>query len=83
VALWGVWRERSQALQIGRLPFVAAIAAPVAMLSAAAMGHLAGWILEFGNWPGIIGGYASAVGFAKVDVPTPHRPSLRPPTGGE
>ncbi len=62
-----IYLERARALTIGRLPFVAGIAASVAMLSAALMGHLAGWIMEFGNWPGIISGYASAVGFAKVD----------------
>ncbi len=62
-----IYLERARALTIGRLPFVAAMAASVAMLTAALMGHLAGWIMEFGNWPGIIGAYASAVGFAKVD----------------
>jgi hypothetical protein len=65
--IYGIYKERARALTIGRLPFVAGLATSVAMLSAALMGHLAGWIMEFGNWPGIIGGYASAVGFAKVD----------------
>lgn len=61
-----IYLERSRALTIGRLPFIAAMAATVAMLGAALMGHLAGWIMEFGNWPGIVGAYVSAVGFANV-----------------
>ncbi|HEX9098246.1 MAG TPA: hypothetical protein VF956_02020 [Candidatus Dormibacteraeota bacterium] len=67
VLIYGIYKERQQALTIGRFPFVAGLATSVAMLSAAVMGHLAGWIMEFGNWPGIIGGYATAVGFANVD----------------
>jgi hypothetical protein len=65
--IYGIYKERAQALTIGRIPFVAALAASTAMLGAAVMGHLAGWILEFGNWPGVIGSYASAVGFANVN----------------
>jgi hypothetical protein len=68
VLIYGIYKERAQALTIGRLPFVAALATSVAMLAAALMGHLAGWIMEFGNWPGMIGGYASAVGYADVSA---------------
>ncbi|HSP09638.1 MAG TPA: hypothetical protein VLU92_08600 [Candidatus Dormibacteraeota bacterium] len=67
VLIYGIYKERARALTTGRLPFIAALAASAAMLGAAVMGHLAGWIMEFGNWPGIIGSYAGAVGFAKVD----------------
>jgi hypothetical protein len=62
-----IYLERRRAMTIGLLPYVASLAAAAAMLGAAFMGHIAGWIMEFGNWPGFIGGYAGAVGFAKVD----------------
>lgn len=49
------------------LPFLAAFTSAVAMFIAAVMGHLAGWIMEFGNFPTILGSYAHAVGFASID----------------
>jgi hypothetical protein len=49
------------------LPFWAAGFGAASMLVAALMGHLAGWILEFGNSPGIIGSYASSVGLSLDD----------------
>jgi hypothetical protein len=55
------WRRRADART---LPFVAATLATVSMFFAAIMGHLAGWILEFGwNTPGIIASYAKFAGF--------------------
>lgn len=50
------------------LPYVAAALAAASMLLAAIMGHLAGWIMEFGaNFPPLIGAYAKFVGFASSD----------------
>ncbi|MFI5282625.1 MAG: hypothetical protein ACHQ0J_05785 [Candidatus Dormibacterales bacterium] len=67
VLIYGIYKERARAVAVGRLPFVAALATSAAMLAAAAMGHLAGWIMEFGNWPGAIGVYSGAAGFASTD----------------
>ena len=37
--------------------------AALGAFGAAVMGHIAGWILEFGNWPaGVVGGYAALAG---------------------
>jgi hypothetical protein len=44
------------------LPFLAAGVAAASMFVAALMGHLAGWILEYGNTPGLIDRYARYVG---------------------
>lgn len=49
------------------LPFLAAFVASASMLIAAIMGHLAGWIMEFGNFPAFLGSYAHTVGFASID----------------
>ena len=41
----------------------AAALAAMGGFGAAVMGHIAGWILEFGNWPpGLVGGYAALAG---------------------
>ena len=67
VLLLGMFAEwRGRAPNARSLPFVAAFLGAGSMFAAAIMGHLAGWILEFGNFPGIIGSYAAAVG-DKVD----------------
>ena len=59
------WREAPEERS---LPFLASGLAAVAMLGAAVMGHLAGWIMEFGwKTPPILASYAQAVGFAKQD----------------
>jgi len=50
------------------LPIVVSALAAGSMFAAALMGHLAGWIMEFGTgFPPLIGTYASAVGFASGD----------------
>jgi hypothetical protein len=49
------------------LPFVAVFFAGLSMFVAAIMGHLAGWILEFKDFPRIIGQYAQFVGFVEID----------------
>ncbi len=42
--------------------------AALSALFAAIMGHIAGWMLEFGDWPkGIIGGYATMAGMKWQD----------------
>ena len=67
VLLLGMISEwRSGAPNARTLPYVSAFLAAGSMFVAAVMGHLAGWILEFGNFPSIIGSYAAAVG-DKVD----------------
>ena len=54
------WRRGAAAVR--SLPFLTALLASVAMLIAALMGHLAGWILEFGDHPAILGRYAHFIG---------------------
>ena len=63
VLLLGMLAEwRSGAPNARTLPYVSAFLGAGSMFVAAVMGHLAGWILEFGNFPSIIGSYAAAVG---------------------
>ena len=63
VLLLGMISEwRSGAPNARTLPYVSAFLAAGSMFVAAVMGHLAGWILEFGNFPSVIGSYATAVG---------------------
>jgi hypothetical protein len=65
--LIGLVAEWRRGLPITRgLPFVAAFFASAAMLLAAVIGHLAGWIMEFGNFPSFIGNFAHFAGFASV-----------------
>jgi hypothetical protein len=54
------WRRGADSAR--SLPFITALLASVSMLIAAVMGHLAGWILEFGDHPAILGRYAHFVG---------------------
>jgi hypothetical protein len=64
VGLVAEWRR---GLPITRtLPFVVAFFASAAMLLAAVMGHLAGWIMEFGNVPSFLGNFAHFAGFASL-----------------
>jgi hypothetical protein len=66
VGIIGEWRTRSPAIRT--LPYVGAALATASMLLAAIMGHLAGWIMEFGpNFPPLIGAYAKLAGFASSD----------------
>ncbi len=60
----GEWRSGSAKART--LPHIAAFLATISMFVAALMGHLAGWILEFGNFPTVIGAYAGMVG-VKLD----------------
>jgi len=54
------WRRGDRAAR--SLPFITALLAAVSMLIAALIGHLAGWILEYGNHPAVLGRYAHFVG---------------------
>src|SRR5579859_3336670 len=66
VGIIGEWRTRSPAIRT--LPYVGATLATASMFLAAIMGHLAGWIMEFGpNFPPLIGAYAKLVGFASSE----------------
>lgn len=66
VGIIGEWRTRSPAVH--PLPYLGAALAAASMMLAALMGHLAGWIMEFGpNFPPLIGAYAKSVGFASSD----------------
>ncbi len=49
------------------LPYLAAILASASMLISALIGHLAGWIMEFGNFPTIIGDFSRFAGYASID----------------
>jgi hypothetical protein len=60
------WRRRSTGSR--SLPFLAALVATGSMLIAAVMGHLAGWILEYGNTPGWVDRYARYVGESRTDL---------------
>lgn len=63
IGIIGEWRTRSPAVRT--LPYVGAALAVASMFIAAIMGHLAGWIMEFGaNFPPLLGQYAINVGFA-------------------
>ena len=67
VLLLGMIAEwRSGAPNARTLPYVSAFLGAASMFVAAVMGHLAGWILEFGNFPSIIGSYAGGLG-EKID----------------
>jgi hypothetical protein len=58
------WRRRTGART---LPFLAAGVAAASMFVAAVMGHLAGWMLEYGNTPGLIDRYARYIGETRTD----------------
>ncbi len=57
---WQGWHARVP--QSRSLPFLAAWLASASMLLAALMGHLAGWMMEFGDHPSILGRYAHFIG---------------------
>jgi hypothetical protein len=58
------WRRRADARS---LTYLAAGVAAASMFVAAVMGHLAGWMLEYGNTPGLIDRYARFVGESRAD----------------
>jgi len=51
----------------GRLPILAAAIATTSMLLAAIMGHIAGWLMEFGENPGFLASFRGFIGFGKAD----------------
>ena len=64
VLIIALFAARKRVAALGRLPVFAGVAAATAMLGAALMGHLAGWIMEFGdNVPPALASYRGAVGF--------------------
>ncbi len=64
----GLIVEWRRGLPIARtLPYLAAILASASMLIAALMGHLAGWIMEFGNFPALIGDFSRFASYASID----------------
>ncbi len=59
VLAWGFWKDwRARTGQSRRLSFLVAWTATLSMLIAAIMGHLAGWILDYGDTPPAIGSFA-------------------------
>jgi hypothetical protein len=67
VLIIALFAARKRVAAIGRLPVFAGVAAATAMLGAALMGHLAGWIMEFGeNVPPALATYRGAVGFGSA-----------------
>ena len=54
------WRQRSP--RSWKLTFGLAALAALSLELAAAMGHVAGWILDFGNHPRLIGSWAATMG---------------------
>ena len=60
------WRQRSP--RSWKLTFGLAALAAVSLEFAAAMGHMAGWILDFGDHPSLIGSWAAAMGEKVADL---------------
>ena len=48
------------------LPFIGATLASASLLIAAVMGHIAGWLLEFGLKPGALRSFAESIGYTKA-----------------
>jgi hypothetical protein len=67
VLLWGLYKERPRKPFRAALPFWAAWLSAASMLVAALIGHLAGWILEFGDHPSVISGYVRWIGVKPGD----------------
>jgi hypothetical protein len=68
VLLIGMINEWRRGAPLTRgLPFWAAFLGAGSMLVAALMGHLAGWIMEFGAFPAVIGDYARGLGVSVED----------------
>lgn len=65
--LWGLFHERQRGPFKAALPFWAAWLSAASMLAAALMGHLAGWILEFGDHPAVIASYSRWIGVKPAD----------------
>jgi hypothetical protein len=64
IGLVGEWRRSREART---LLYVTAMLSSISMFFAALMGHLAGWIMEFGYTPAIIGDFARFAGFGSSD----------------
>ena len=60
------WRQKTPLSRT--LPFWVAMIATVSLELAALMGHAAGWILDFGNHPALIGVWAKFVGEGVSDL---------------
>ena len=60
------WRQRSP--RVWKLTFGLAALAALSLEFAAAMGHIAGWILDFGDHPRLIGSWATAMGETVGDL---------------
>ena len=68
VMVYAIVREYKRGVLVaGRLPVMVAALAAASMFGAAVMGHIAGWLLEFGEKPGFVASYRSFAGFSKVD----------------
>lgn len=65
IGIIGEWRNHAPGAR--SLPFVAATVASASMLMAALMGHLLGWMMEFGSNPPIISDFYRFAGFASQD----------------
>lgn len=67
VLLWGLFRERPRRVWRAAVPFWTAWLAAASMFAAAIMGHLAGWVLEFGDRPAVIASYVRWIGVKPAD----------------
>ncbi len=68
VMLLGMLAEWRRRVPLARsLPFAAAMLATASMFVSALMGHLAGWMLEFGGHPSILADYARHLGIGVSD----------------
>ncbi|HYL08621.1 MAG TPA: hypothetical protein VEU76_08720, partial [Candidatus Udaeobacter sp.] len=65
---WGLFSEWRRGMPNTRtLSYATAVIASVSMLFSAAMGHLAGWIMEFGEYPAFITSFRQSAGFDSQD----------------
>lgn len=68
VLLFGMVHEWRTSRMSRSLPYVSAFLATLAMFAAAVMGHLAGWIMEFGwNTPPLLKDFATFAGYGNQD----------------
>jgi hypothetical protein len=63
VMVYAIVREYKRGVLVaGRLPVLVAALAAASMFGAAIMGHLTGWLMEFGEKPGFVASYRDLVG---------------------
>ena len=68
VLAWGLFSEWRRGTAVTRsMTYAAAAIASISMLFAAVMGHVAGWIMEYGEYPAFITDFRRFAGFDSQD----------------